>query len=146
MRTLITLLSKKCFSWIYAHRAFRHCDAYALPRVSMWMSAVDAIGFCLLSAVLTFPVWVAAYLLEASSLVAFTVAFATSLPLSFAFAVAVVRFVAQRFLAFFPFVLAELIAAITVTGFCRFQVAGEYEDVSVFFQDVVGRPFGFLDR
>ncbi len=77
MRKLITLLSKKCFSWLYAHRAFRHCDAYALPRVSMWMSAVDAIGFCLLSAVLTFPVWVAAYLLEASSFLAFTVAFVT---------------------------------------------------------------------
>lgn len=43
----------------------------------MWLSFIDAIGFILLSVVLTFPVWVAAYLMEASVVLAYTVAVIT---------------------------------------------------------------------
>lgn len=56
---------------------YKNRREYNFPRISFWMSKVDAFGFFILSCVLTGPVWFASYLIEDSIALAYAIAFIT---------------------------------------------------------------------
>lgn len=55
----------------------KHCGQYCIPKINFWISKIDAVGFLVLSILLTGPVWFASYLVENSIFLAYLIAFVT---------------------------------------------------------------------